>query len=149
MDEPASEILAEQRSGSGSGVPEKNPALFTELMLSRSIESFERMTMTRGPVFFDRGVVDQIGYARLFDIDPAAAERASARYRYAPLAFFLPAWPAIYEQDDERKMTFEQARDFGEDLRSVYRCQGYELREVPCAAVESRAEFVLRALNAL
>jgi predicted ATPase len=36
IDEPARQILAEQRSFGGNGVPENDPVLFTELMLSRA-----------------------------------------------------------------------------------------------------------------
>src|SRR3546814_10233995 len=34
---PARQILAEQRSIGGAGVPDRNPALFTELLLSRAL----------------------------------------------------------------------------------------------------------------
>ena len=43
VDEPARQILAEQRSFDGNGVPERSPELFTELLLSRAIAWFERM----------------------------------------------------------------------------------------------------------
>jgi len=37
IDEPARQILAEQRLIQGNGLPETNSNLFTELLLSRSI----------------------------------------------------------------------------------------------------------------
>ncbi len=57
VNEPAREVLEEQRSFDGNGVPERSPELFTELMLSRAIARFKQMKEVRGPVFFDRGVL--------------------------------------------------------------------------------------------
>ena len=74
VNEPARQILAEQRSFGGNGLPERNPALFTELVLSRAIVLFEQMKDIEGPVFFDRGVPDHAAYAALFEVDSAAAE---------------------------------------------------------------------------
>ena len=107
----------------------------------------ERMKGESGPVFFDRGVADQVGYALLFGIDPSAAERASEVYRCSARAFFAPAWEEIYQQDEERRMTFEQARDFGAILRQTYVRFGYELVEIPCSSPARRAEFVLDHLT--
>ena len=149
VNEPARQILAEQRSFGGNGLPERNPALFTELMLSRAIALFEQMKDIEGPVFFDRGVPDHAAYAALFEVDSAAAERASETFRYNPRAFFAPAWEEIYAQDDERRMTFEQARHFGSILRRAYFGLGYELVDLPCVSPAHRARFVLeRVLEA-
>ena len=38
--EPARTILAQQRSIGGNGLPEKNPALFVELMFSRMLDTY-------------------------------------------------------------------------------------------------------------
>src|SRR5215467_14842919 len=43
IEEPARQILAEQRSINSAGLPEKDPRLFTELMLSRSIYQYKQM----------------------------------------------------------------------------------------------------------
>ena len=48
--EPAREILSEQRVFGGDGIPEKNPARFTDLLLSRSIQNFEKFLDHPGPV---------------------------------------------------------------------------------------------------
>ncbi len=69
IDEPARKILAEQRAIGGSGLPEINPALFTELLLLHSIESYNELSRQTEVVIFDRGVVDSIGYAKLYNID--------------------------------------------------------------------------------
>ena len=53
VDEPARQILAEQRSFGGNDVPEKDPVLFTELMLSRAICQFKQLQEKNVPVLFD------------------------------------------------------------------------------------------------
>ncbi len=140
--EPAREVLAEQRAAGGNGVPERNPGLFCELMLAKAVAQFRGIPRGDRPVFFDRGIPDMIGYARLFGVPESAAWRAAREYRYNALVFVTPSWEEIYGPDDERKMSFEAARDFGEELRSIYAVLGYSLIEVPHGSLRERAEFV-------
>jgi predicted ATPase len=48
--------------------------------------------------------------------------------------------------DDERKMSFEAASQFGDALRAQYEQLGYVLIVLPCLSVEERAEFLLNSL---
>ena len=43
VDEPAREILAEQRAIGGCGVADKDPQLFCDLMLERAITDYQRL----------------------------------------------------------------------------------------------------------
>src|SRR6476619_2735100 len=112
--EPAREVIAEQRALGGDGVWDRNPQLFLTLMLSRAVADFLQMSGAPGPVFFDRGIPDLIGYAELFGLDAAAAAKAAAAHRYHDPVFVLPSWPEIYVTDSERQMTFEAAEAFGD-----------------------------------
>jgi predicted ATPase len=102
ISEPAREVLAEQCSGNGNGVPEKNPRLFCSLMLSIAVAQFRRMSGGGAPVFFDRGIPDSIAYARLFGLDASAEESAARANRYNERVFMTPSWPSIYVVDEER-----------------------------------------------
>ena len=97
IDEPARQILAEQRSIDGDGVPEKDQKLFTDLLLSRSIFQFQQMQDHQDPVIFDRGIPDNIGYASLFNMSTQTAKAVSHQFRYNHLVFFAPGWKDIYE----------------------------------------------------
>lgn len=143
IDEPARQILAEQRSIQGAGVPENDPALFTHLLLSRSMFQFQQMQDQQGPIIFDRGIPDNIGYARLFGISDQSALNASEKYRYNSQVFMLPAWEAIYENDEERKMSFEQAKQFGHDIKNIYQTLGYQVVDVPLKPPHVRAQFII------
>jgi len=54
VDEPARQILAEQRRINGAGVYDKDPHLFVELLLSRAISEYGRASDADRAVFFDR-----------------------------------------------------------------------------------------------
>ncbi|MCS5709156.1 AAA family ATPase [Candidatus Berkiella cookevillensis] len=143
VDEPAREILKEQRAIDGAGVYDKDKRLFKELMLSRSLLRYEQMANKQIPCFFDRGIPDNVAYARLFELDDSADMKASEVYRYNTNVFLLPAWKDIYAIDDERTISFEEARDFGEAVSSIYRGLGYNLIEVPFDTPSARAKFII------
>jgi predicted ATPase len=145
--EPARPILAEQRSIQGNGLPEKDPRLFLELMLSRMLNAYRQSDTLLGPILFDRGIPDILGYAALFGFDFPHCENAAHLYRYNPQVFMAPAWEQIYCTDDERKLRFSLAREFGNNLRTIYERLGYTLIDLPCVFVEERAGFILHHLG--
>ena len=147
--EPARAVLAEQRAVAGQATYDRDPQLFFDLLLARSLRDVVQHADTEKAVFFDRALPDLIGYAGLFGLDPAPAQAAAARYRYHHVVFVLPAWPEIYLTDDERRMSFRDAAAFGDQLRDIYEELGYVLVEVPRAPVGERAAFVIRAVSEL
>jgi len=142
VNEPAREIIAEQRAIGGSGVYDKDPQLFCDLMLERAIADYQRLADAGEPAFFDRGIPDMVGYAELFALDISAALAASRRCRYDDVVFALPPWPEIYVTDADRRMTFEAAQSFGDRVREVYLDLGYTIVEVPRGPVAARARFI-------
>ena len=145
--EPAREVIAEQRAIGGDGVYDKNPRMFLNLMLSRAVADFRRMSLEPGPVFFDRGIPDLIGYAELFGLDASDATNAAALHRYNDRVFALPGWPDIYVTDSERRMTCEAAEAFGRRVRGIYVELGYSVVDVPRDTVAARARFILDILG--
>ena len=61
--------------------------------------------------------------------------------------FFLSGWQDIYENDDERKMTYEQANQFGHAVKKIYETIGYNVINVPMDTPLARAEWILRSLT--
>lgn len=147
MEEPARQILAEQRSIGDDGVPEKNPKYFLQLMLSRSIYQFKQTEYLDENVIYDRGIPDMSGYFYLFNMEYPPAEQAAKLFRYEPKVFLFPAWQEIYTTDDERKMTFELAENFGMKIQQIYKELNYSLIHVPCVSAEERAQFIVDNLN--
>lgn len=136
-------ILAEQRSFSGHGVPEDNPSLFCELLLSRTLYQYKVESSLL--VLFDRGLPDIIAYASFFNLDLTHYKKCAALNRYQQSVFLLEPWQDIYENDDERKMSFDQAQDFHQRLVDIYQSLNYDLCIVPKGSILQRADFV-RAL---
>ena len=145
--EPARPILAEQRSIEGNGVPEKDPRLFIELMLSRMLHAYRQSDAFPGPIFFDRGIPDILGYAAVFGFEFPHCEKAADLYRYNRRVFMAPAWEQIYCTDDERTVPFSMARGFGRDLRAIYSRLGYTLIYLPCVSVQERANLILHHVS--
>lgn len=145
--EPAREILAEQRSIEGDALPENDPALFTQLMLSRSLFQYKTLETYQGPIIFDRGIPDNLAYASLFELDMPMIKKAIKHYRYNPQVLFLDAWEEIYTTDDERKMSFIESKKFGEQLKQMYLDQGYTVIDVPQVDIDERVEFIAEFLS--
>jgi predicted ATPase len=82
--EPARIVLAEQRAAGGDGVPERGPQRFCDLMLERMKSDYDE----HPHAFYDRGIPDLVGYARLFGLEPPRVDD----HRYDGRVFVLPGW---------------------------------------------------------
>lgn len=150
VDEPARAVIAQQRAVGGTS--EQDPGLFVDLMLARAIDDHARNAASghaagAAPVVFDRGIPDLFAYAGHYGLDSAPIAAAAHQNRYNPTVFFAPAWAEIYTQDEERTMTFDAARQFGDAILQAYVETGYRLVELPRAAVARRRDAVLAALQ--
>jgi predicted ATPase len=142
VDEPAREILAEQRATGGRGTWDQDPSLFVRLLLQRSIEKYAMARRSEETVIFDRAIPDCVVYAVLAGSNPTPSLKAVDVYRYQPHVLFLEPWSHIYETDEERIMSFDDTVSFGRELRDVYERSGYTLVEVPRDSIGGRATFV-------
>jgi predicted ATPase len=148
IDEAARQILKEQKAIGGNATHDGDQARYRDLTLARAIEAFEAVTERVAPVFFDRGVPEQLGYPASMP-SPAHVLEAVRRYRYNRTVFVFPPWEAIYCHDEERKHSFQHAIDVFALVRATYQACGYATIEVPCAPVEDRADFILGQLGAM
>ena len=143
-------IIREQAFIGGPGRPDVDPALYAELMLSRDLAAWQAQADAAGtpadPIFFDRGVVDVLGYLMLLGLEPPAhLLRACERCRYAPRVFIAPPWPEIFVRDAERRQDLDEAVRTHAAMVEAYRRCGYELVELPRGSVAERVAFVLDA----
>src|SRR5690349_4935188 len=58
-------IIQDQLAIDGRALPWRDPSAFAELMLSWELRSYRMAEKATGPVFFDRGVTDLVGYLTL------------------------------------------------------------------------------------
>lgn len=145
--EAAREIIQEQLQSGGTALPWKDTALYTRLMLERSVSSYiETFNSHLGnePVFFDRGIPDTLCYAQLINLGISEAMDLNARqFTYNSKVFLLPPWQEIYQTDTERKQTWEEAVRTYEKMVATYRLYNYQIIEIPKADIETRLAFLL------
>jgi predicted ATPase len=142
MNEPARQILKEQRAIGGRALPEVDPGLFIQMMRERATAQYQAALRCSGPVIFDRGMPDFIAYTRHFNLNEEDDLKAAHEFRYAAQVFICTPWEAIYTTDSERKMSFAAVQDFHESLVKIYQDLGYRLCELPRLNVRERARFL-------
>lgn len=148
MPEAGRGIIRAQRSIGGTALPWVDRQAFAAAMLAWEMRSHAEALRLRGPVIFDRGVPDVIGYLRLCGLPvPAPAERAARVVRYAPVVFLAPFWPEIFRRDAERRQDMAEAEATCAAMRQVYSELGYRLLTLPRAPVAARVRFVLEAIG--
>jgi predicted ATPase len=142
VDEPAREVLAEQRATGGRGTWDQDPSLFVHLLLQRSIEQYEVARRSVETVIFDRGIPDCVVYAVRAGTDAAPSVAAVEAFRYQRDVLFLEPWSDIYTTDEERIMSFDDTVSFSEELKDVYERSDYTLVRVPQTSIDDRVAFV-------
>jgi len=141
-------IIQDQVAIGGQALPWCDPPLFAEMMLSWEMRSYHAVSDQTGPVFFDRGVPDVVGYLRLLGLPvPSHMEKAAAMFRYNRRVFIAPPWPGIFTQDSERRQTLEEAERTYAALAETYPRFGYELVTLPRLPVAERLRFILDAVS--
>mgnify|MGYP006409276577 FL=1 len=153
--EIARELIKEEQSRNGNALPWKDKNLYKEVMFNRSINSFEQVYKTlnisnKSPIFFDRGFLDTICYAKLIqsEIDEQM-ELYAENWRYNENIFILPPWQKIYETDTERKQEWTEAVLTYEKMCETYSSYGYNIVEIPKIAVRKRVDFILKFIKEL
>jgi len=152
VSEDARRIIKEQLESNGDGLPWKNRQYYATLMLAASTDSFlhelKESATDPGYVFFDRGIPDTLAYIEMENLMIEESQFAEAKaYRYYKKIFILPPWQEIYETDNERKQTWEEAQATFNHMIYIYERLGYEVVEIPKTTVEQRYQFILEALR--
>jgi predicted ATPase len=140
-------IIQDQVRIGGEALPWGDREAYAQLMLSWELRSYRETEGRAGPVFFDRGAPDVIGYLRLCGLPVSFEARAAARlFRYDTLVFIAPPWPEIFTGDAERRQDVAEAARTYEAMAKVYPELSYTLVELPRASIAARADFVLERL---
>jgi predicted ATPase len=142
----AREIIAVRKAKGLS--PRPAPAEFARRVFDEDVQQYDGAPRDRGPIFFDRCLVDSIGMlAKLNELSPDDVRALLSRRPFCATAFILPPWREIYRTDAERDQTFAEAVSVYGAVRDWYCGCGYDLVEVPAGPVAERCHFVLRTLS--
>jgi predicted ATPase len=148
MPEAGRSIIQDQVAIGGNALPWADRMAFAELMLSWEMRSYRLAQDMDGPVIFDRGVPDVVGYLNLSGLPiPPHIQEAARKFRYHHRVFIAPPWPEIFAQDAERKQSIEEAKATYRAMVNVYTSLGYELLHLPLASVEERVQFVRKIIG--
>lgn len=140
-------IIQAQVAIGGKALPWSDPPAFAELMLSWDMRSYEWARELKGPVFFDRGIPDVLGYLKLSNVPVTPHVQTAAQlFRYGRV-FIAPPWAEIFKKDNERKQDFDEARRTYDAMTDAYQSLGYNLVELPKATVADRCAFVLNTVG--
>ena len=143
-------IIQAQVATGGTALPWADRAAYARLMLLRDRDAHARAEALGGPVFFDRGAPDIVGYLRLCGLPiPDDLAAAALALRYDPRVFIAPPWPEIFTNDAERRQDFAEAVRTHDAMAQVYSELGYTLVALPRTTVEDRADFVLERVRGL
>src|ERR1700689_434643 len=100
MPEAGRAIIQDQLAIGGQALPWSDRRAFAELMLSWEMRSYRTALTLTGPVIFDRGVPDVLGYMRLSGLSvPSHVTKAVEIFRYHQRVFIAPPWPEIFAAD--------------------------------------------------
>ena len=145
VEESARSVIAERVAAGKSPRPDRQE--FALEVLRRDIEKYGDTEESPKWVFFDRGVIEAIGWAAEVGALPEAeAGPTLGAYPFHPTVFVLPPWQAIYVTDAERDHDFAHAVEVHQSLVHWYNSCGYLLHEVPRLPVAARAKHVLHTL---
>ena len=148
MPEAGRAVIRQQLSDGGFALPWHDKTAYARCMHEYDVASYLRACKMKGPVFFDRSIVDVIAYLQLEQLAiPEPLQIAASHYRYHTTAFIFPPWPQIYLSDHERRQDFPTAIATYEAMIKAYTQYGYTLVHVPRVPVAQRAAFILNAIT--
>ncbi|TDX26157.1 AAA family ATPase [Rhodovulum visakhapatnamense] len=140
-------IIREEMQSDGDALPWADRATYAERMLERDLHAYSAAQKLSGPVIFDRGIPDVLGYLKLcgLPVPPHIAAAAKAT-RYNRRVFLAPYWDEIFTQDPERKQSQSEAEATCAVMFDTYIALGYEIIELPRTDIARRADFVCKQL---
>lgn len=127
----------------GMALRADDPLGFADAMLDAHRREYERFAGHPGPVVFDRGFPDVVGFLDVAGLGvPAALDQACRTLRYEGAVLRAPAWRAIYRSDAERIQDWDGAVASDEAVTAAWRRYGYHVEDLPLVPVAERLAFL-------
>ncbi|PTW39748.1 AAA family ATPase [Rhodovulum kholense] len=140
-------IIREEMARGGDALPWADRMAYAERMLERDLRAYEDAQALSGPVIFDRGIPDIMGYLTLCDLPvPPHVAAAAKATRYNRRVFLAPHWDEIFTQDTERQQSQTEAEATCAAMFETYIALGYEIIELPRTDIARRADLVCEQL---
>jgi len=142
------EIVREQLESNGDVLPWKDANAFLSESLKRGVSNFKFNVDVKGPVVFDRSIIDALSA-----IEPSGKlsiseiQNYAAKYRYHVITYFTPPWPDIYVSDSERRHSLTDAIEEYQRLKVSYKKYGYQIVELPKLPIAERTDYLLSRIH--
>ena len=147
IEEPGRRIVRQELAMGGAALPWSNPILFARRAVDLAREDLISVQGRDGRIFFDRCLVDAA-----VALDEAAGGSEGRRlcelYRYDGPVFLAPPWRALFQNDQERRHSFDEACAEYDRLGADYLDLGYDIIILPQSDPASRLAFILQTLDA-
>jgi predicted ATPase len=138
-------LIKEQLEINSNKVPWGDVSGFSKLVLDKQVVDFNEAE--KGLNIYDRGIPDLIGYMNHGKQELFNDLKINAKKFKYQFVFILSPWKDIYETDNERRESFEDAIKIYESIKSAYIQLGYTPIEVPKETLNKRASFILNQIN--
>ena len=127
-----------------------DPDLFNSRVLEERINQFKSCnSMNHDFVFFDRGLPDIMAYNNYInEAHDQKLVHALATYRYDEV-FIFPPWQKIYQQDNERYETYEEATAIHHNIITTLDELQYQYHLIPLDTIAARVQFIITTLNSV
>lgn len=124
----------------------ERPVAFAHAMHDAELAAYHGAAAD-GPVVFDRGFPDIVGFLKVEGLRvPQHIAESCRTLRYSGPIFRAPAWEMIYHSDAERIQNWEEAVASDIAVTSAWRNYGYDVVDLPMGDVRQRAKFILDRL---
>lgn len=144
--EPGRRIVHQELAAGGTALPWVDMAAFAARAMEMALADRAGATRLKGWVFFDRCLIDAAAAYEAATGQPVLEQLATTR-RYHPLVFLAPPWPVLFDEDEARRHSFDDAAREYDRLAAIYPRLGYQTIELPIDNVSDRADFVLARLR--
>ncbi len=135
--EPGRRIIA-----SGGPLPWDDMAGFAYAAIAMAETDYDAARTLKGPVFFDRGLIDAVFALSHATGQPPDLTRIAQR-PYANTVFFAPPWPNLFTNDPDRQHGWAEALAEHDRLAQAYPTLGHTLTPLPKSSVAQRVAHVL------
>ena len=125
----------------GGPLPWADPVGFAQRACEVARDDLTAARRLRGPVFFDRGLVDAAVALHHSAAIPLTESLGPTR-AYARTVFVAPPWPALFVRDAERRHSLDAAVTEYHRICAALPRLGYRIAQLPRAPIAARVRFV-------
>ena len=144
--EAARTLIEQQKKSDDPIFPWEDRVGFDRELIKKMVFDYERHK-SNNLAFYDRGIPDLIGWRDYAALDSSDLKELVSISPYEKLVFLAKPWEEIYEVNEDRPYSFDEASKINEILVNCYSNLGYVVEFIPNAETEKRVKFILDKIS--